>query len=78
MASGLKTVRLEYQVLDLAPPLNQTLNQLHNPTHAGIVQLEMLGQLRHGVGAGGKGGLNCGVAVVGVRPALDVRNQFVP
>ena len=66
----------------------QISNQLHNPTHARVVHLKMLGQLRHGVGAGGKGGLNCGVAVVAVvgvlafkriqrrwlRPALDVRN----
>ena len=60
-------------------------NQFHNPTHARVVQLEMLGQLRHGVAAGGKGGLNRGVAVVGVlafkclqrhrlRPALGARN----
>ncbi len=44
----------------------QVSNQLHNPTHARVVHLEMLGQLRHGVASGGKGGMNCGVAAVGV------------
>ena len=44
----------------------QISNQLNNQTHARVMQLEMLGQFRHGVGTGGKGGLNCGVAVVGV------------
>ena len=39
---------------------------VRSSTHARVVQFEMPGQLRRGVGTGGKGRLNGGVTVVGV------------